>query len=117
MCPDDTLDEWRCQFSTDTIQPLSEDCDESANAFVVLKTVEGICSNENLDVVEIYGSLLKNTRSVVIFLEAAHIDLRSISINEAQPAKLRSKLSKFTEDGDDSSMDVYDGYTNRFHHI
>ena len=79
----------------------------------MLRTVEGVYKNGKIDVAEVPESVPDGTRVIVTFLEPAGVDLRSVGIDEAQAADLRSRLSTFVEDWDDPSMDVYDEYDFR----
>ena len=76
----------------------------------MLKSVEGVYRNGRVELTDLPEDVRDDTRVIVTFLEASHIDLRERGIDEVQAAELRSRLETFSEDWDSEEMSVYDNY-------
>jgi hypothetical protein len=76
----------------------------------MLKTIEGIYRNGQIELVETPNDIPDEVRVIVTFLEPKLIDLRSRGIDEAQATELYAQLACFTEDWDSPEMDIYNDY-------
>jgi hypothetical protein len=76
----------------------------------MLRSVEGVFRDNRIELTESPGEVPDETRVIVTFLEASHVDLRERGINEAQAADLRAQLGTFAEEWNSPEMDLYDSY-------
>ncbi len=77
------------------------------NNFMV-KSVEGICRNGKVDLVEPLVEA-EGSRVIVTWVGAPHsVDLHERGIDESQAADLRRRLATFAEDWDRPEMTAYD---------
>ena len=71
------------------------------------KTVEGIYRDGKVELLETPADV-HEARVIVTFLPASAVNLSERSIDEAQAASLRTRLSAFAEDWDLPEMGAYD---------
>jgi hypothetical protein len=76
----------------------------------MLRSIEGVYRDGKIELSEMPHDVPDETRVIVTFLEAGHVDLRARGIDEAHAAELRARLATFIEDWEDQEMDVYDNY-------
>jgi len=76
----------------------------------MLPSYEGVYRNGKIELVEMPASINGETRVIVTFLDAKHIDLQARGIDKRQAADLRARLATFAEDWDSPEMDIYDHY-------
>jgi hypothetical protein len=74
----------------------------------MVKSVEGICRNGKVELVEPLEEA-EGSRVIVTWVQPGEpIDLRARGIDESQAADLRRRLAPFAEDWDRPEMAVYD---------
>ena len=76
----------------------------------MLKTIEGVYPDGKVELVETPGSIPRDTRVIVTFLEEADVDLQTHGIGKGQAADLRARLATFGDEWDSPEMKVYDSY-------
>ena len=76
----------------------------------MLKSVEGVYRDGKIELTELPGDVLDETRVIVTFLETNPIDLQARDINETQAAELRAQLGIFAEEWDSPEMEPYNNY-------
>jgi hypothetical protein len=76
----------------------------------MLKTIEGVYHNGQIELSETPNDLRDNTRVIVTFLEPKSIDLRSRGLDARQINELRARFSIIAADWDDPEMSLYDDY-------
>jgi len=76
----------------------------------MLKSVEGTYRDGQIQLAEVPTDTPEESRVIVTFLDATHIDLQERGISSEQAAELRSRLSTFAEDWDSEEMSIYDSY-------
>jgi hypothetical protein len=76
----------------------------------MLKSVEGVYRDGKIELTDLPEDVRDDTRVIVTFLEANHIDLRERGIDEAQAVKLRAQLGTFAEEWNSPDMTLYDDY-------
>lgn len=76
----------------------------------MLKTIEGVYRNGQIELLEQPDAMQNETRVIVTFLTAQAVDLQAAGFTREQAAELRARLLPFTEDWNQSAMDSYDDY-------
>ncbi len=76
----------------------------------MFKSIEGVYRDGKIELVEVPGNVRNDTRVIVTFLEEPTVDLQVRSIDQAEAADLRARLSTFAEDWDSPEMSIYDNY-------
>ena len=74
----------------------------------MLKTIEGIYRNGQIELLEQPAALPNETRVIVTFLGPRSQHLPPSELTREQLADLRARLLPFAEDWDRSDMDCYD---------
>ncbi len=74
------------------------------------KSVEGVYWDGKIELTELPRDARDETRVIVTFLEASHIDLQTRGIDEVQAAELWAQLGTFAEEWDSPDMAIYDHY-------
>ena len=79
----------------------------------MVKSVEGICRNGKVELVEPLREA-EGWRVIVTWVHPPEaVDLRERGINDGQAADLRHRLAAFTEDWDRPEMAIYDDLPSR----
>ncbi len=79
----------------------------------MVKSVEGICRNGKVELVEPVAEV-EGSRVIVTWVHPAEpVDLRERGIHECQAADLRRPLAPFAEDWDRAEMAAYDELPSR----
>jgi hypothetical protein len=76
----------------------------------MLKTVEGIYRNGQVELAETPEGVGGEARVLVTFLSSGAIGLRERGIDPSQAAELRGRLATFADEWDSPEMAVYDDY-------
>ena len=79
----------------------------------MLKTVEGLFRNGQIDLNERPDDIPDDTPVLVTFIEAPGIDLAARGLDAKQAAALRERLSSFAEEWDSAEMEIYDRYDDQ----
>jgi hypothetical protein len=76
----------------------------------MLTSVEGIYRDGRIELKESPTGVPEGTWVIVTFVKSHDTDLESQGIKREQAEALRSSLSTFADDWDDSGMSIYDEY-------
>ena len=76
----------------------------------MLRTLQGIYRNGQIELYEAPDGVRNDTTVIVTFLESGLADLASYNINQEEAAALRERLAPFAEEWDSPEMDIYNDY-------